>query len=222
MKTYYLILSILILSIDSYCQNLEAVYSVRDKRIESFEKPNLMTQEQYDYLLDQIANARSKYKLSIQNNKSEYKFIGSFDKSGKQLQSTNTRKPYFKDFIQNRLLIETGRKNTVVSEDLKTINNWVLIEKDTIINHLQCSLAKHQIDKDVTAWYAKDIPVSDGPKHYSGLPGLIVALYTDSDEIILDEVTNLETLNDFILPKIDKTITLREYLNSRKKATPPK
>ena len=41
----------------------------------------------------------------------------------------------------------------------------------------------------VTAWYTPQIPVSNGPDEFQGLPGLILELSYDSQTILCSKVT---------------------------------
>lgn len=51
-----------------------------------------------------------------------------------------------------------------------------------------------------TAWFAKDIPVSDGPYKFSGLPGLIVKLEDDKGDYKFDLVQKISINNAFEEP----------------------
>ena len=58
---------------------------------------------------------------------------------------------------------------------------WDLIEGDTVVLEHPCQKAKcHYHGKEWTAYYATDIPMSEGPWKLCGLPGLILRAY-DSD-----------------------------------------
>lgn len=51
-----------------------------------------------------------------------------------------------------------------------------------------------------TAWFTKDIPVSDGPYKFSGLPGLIVKLEDDKGDYKFDLVQRISINNAFEEP----------------------
>lgn len=51
-----------------------------------------------------------------------------------------------------------------------------------------------------TAWFTKDIPVSDGPYKFSGLPGLIVKLEDDKGDYKFDLVQKINLNNAFEEP----------------------
>ncbi|MFZ4930555.1 GLPGLI family protein [Chryseobacterium sp. Mn2064] len=54
--------------------------------------------------------------------------------------------------------------------------------------------------REWTAWFTKDIPVSDGPYKFSGLPGLIVKLEDDKGDYKFDFVKKITVKNAFEEP----------------------
>lgn len=64
----------------------------------------------------------------------------------------------------------------------------------------------------VTAWYTPDIPISQGPKSYWGLPGLILEINTPATTILCSKIT-LTTKDNFIIkiPVKGKKVTIDEY-----------
>ena len=87
--------------------------------------------------------------------------------------------------------------------DYRTTNS---IKKDTVVG-------KNMANIVVTAWYTPQIPVSNGPDEYSGLPGLILELNMGQttflcSKIILDRGKANETINP---PKNGKIVTFNEF-----------
>lgn len=106
------------------------------------------------------------------------------------------RRPnYFKNLNEQNLWVSGGSlpSNYMVEDNLTSLNKWELLPMDSLISGFQCKAAKYLGTKDVMAWYTPDIPVSDGPKHYSGLPGLIVALKQEDGKILA--INRIEKLN---------------------------
>lgn len=61
--------------------------------------------------------------------------------------------------------------------------NWMQVEGDTIILSLPCQKATcYYGGRDYIAWFTPEIPISDGPYKFSGLPGLIVRIVDTHDE----------------------------------------
>ncbi|MGV9003002.1 GLPGLI family protein [Flavobacterium sp.] len=84
----------------------------------------------------------------------------------------------FKDFNQNQLFSEEKifTKSLVVSDELN-IFDWK-IEKDTLtILNNKCQKATTKFrGREFVAYFTTDIPISDGPWKFNGLPGLILKI----------------------------------------------
>ena len=66
--------------------------------------------------------------------------------------------------------------------------------------------------KTITAWYAPQIPISNGPGAFQGLPGLILELNYDSKVILCSKVTlNLKKPITILSPKKGKPISQSKY-----------
>lgn len=74
-------------------------------------------------------------------------------------------KTYKHEWILNQTFFSEGQVG-----DIK----WELINEKRTINGLQCHKAISTNYPLLTVWYTKDIPVSNGPSIYQGLPGLVV------------------------------------------------
>jgi len=80
------------------------------------------------------------------------------------LKSADNR-TYKHEWIMNRTFFSEGRVGDV---------KWKLLDEQKSINGLSCLKAVSTNYPMLTVWYAKDIPVSNGPSIYQGLPGLVV------------------------------------------------
>jgi GLPGLI family protein len=88
-------------------------------------------------------------------------------------------------------------KSFIIS-DIITNYKWILTNKKKKINSFNCFSAD-TIDlfgNKVTAWFTLDIPISNGPGNFHGLPGLIILVETDS---YVFEMSSLKTISK-ILP----------------------
>lgn len=65
---------------------------------------------------------------------------------------------------------------------------------------------------EITAWYAPDIPINQGPENYWGLPGLILEV-SDGKTVILCSklVLNTKEKKEIKAPKNGKVVTQQEY-----------
>lgn len=67
--------------------------------------------------------------------------------------------------------------NYKITESKISPDQWVIQPDTKEINNLPCQKALLNFGgRSWTAWFSLDIPISDGPYKFSGLPGLIVAL----------------------------------------------
>jgi len=106
----------------------------------------------------------------------------------------------------NKLMLAQANKGTdgkeFLIEDLLTEYKWKTSKKTKEILGYTCieATTKTESGANVTAWYAPDIPISDGPSSYWGLPGLI--LYLDvNDGTRIFTCTSIEQVND--MPAIE-------------------
>jgi len=93
----------------------------------------------------------------------------------------NQKESFGEDF-----LVEIPKVIWNLTNEKQMINNYECFKATTILR-IENSDGVHELA--VTAWYTLDIPTSFGPKHYMGLPGLVIRLYERS--LILN-VTNIE------------------------------
>lgn len=88
--------------------------------------------------------------------------------------------------------------------------DWELVEGDTIILEHPCQKAIcHYHGRTWTAFYAIDIPISDGPWKLCGLPGLILRAYDHSDSFILNCVGIYRNVGGVITMMNEKRRTLK-------------
>lgn len=87
---------------------------------------------------------------------------------------------------------------TYILEDTLRTPSWELGKERATILGMECE--KATCNGTVTAWYAIDIPIPDGPDTYWGLPGLILRL---DDGLEQYECVAVEPTED-ALPKIPR------------------
>lgn len=103
--------------------------------------------------------------------------------------------------------IYTCRKATA-----KVVNmNKVFNPEDTADKAINI-LDKAEKEKFITAWYAPEIPVSQGPGSYWGLPGLILEVHDGSVSLLCSKVVlNPKQKIDSSAPKKGKKISKAEF-----------
>lgn len=109
---------------------------------------------------------------------SEYKYSEYFKDYNKNLLSEYARMPY-------------GVPNYQSSEKIP-VQDWNIGSDTLSVNGYLCQQATCFFrGRYYTAWFAKDIPVSNGPWKFGGLPGLILKIY-DNDHFYTWECIKIE------------------------------
>jgi len=113
-----------------------------------------------------------------------------------------------------------GPNNYYYTEDKKSFQ-WEIKEDTLTINNLLCQKAELKFgNRKWIAWFAAEIPISDGPYKFSGLPGLIIKL-NDADNFWNFELVRLETISktitiNFKQDKQPALTTKKEFLANKK------
>jgi GLPGLI family protein len=94
---------------------------------------------------------------------------------------SNLHHTKFDQFIQKDLQESVTVYEKINIDTYKySINNgllWDILDTAAIINGYDCTKATtHFAGRDYEVWFTKDIPISDGPYIFCGLPGLIVKI----------------------------------------------
>lgn len=154
-------------------------------QVNEFDNNNLTTT--YNHKIN-IPNAE--YMFVHSNNRSLYsltsgpgfvKTMATNPKTGKSTPHTMdypTAETFFKDIdMETFLLANTTSKGSKNHSGYLQRFKWkITSEKKTILKHL-CKKAICRLNNiTITAWYATDIKIKDGPARYWGLPGLILKI----------------------------------------------
>lgn len=127
--------------------------------------------------------------------------------------STNSLNYFRPDFINNNEYIKIKEK---LNPDI-----WTLMDGEKIILGYTCHKAYCKFkEKYYTAWYTNDIPISDGPWKFNGLPGLILQIESkDGTFVMTAEKITINIKNSGIKEKIQfkKEYTWEEYVERMKK-----
>jgi len=93
--------------------------------------------------------------------------------------------------------VTVDEKEYIIEEPLAEYQ-WKIGKKQKMLSGYQCieATTKTSGGTKITAWYTPDIPVSDGPSHYCGLPGLILYVEIGEGSRILS-CTSIEQIDNF-------------------------
>jgi GLPGLI family protein len=121
----------------------------------------------------------------------------------------------YKNLREQRMVSQENiiDRQFLISEPLTQIQWRLLPEEKMIGNHLS---RKAISENGTIAWYAPDLPVSDGPGRYWGLPGLILRLETASQIISAQEITlNYDTEGKITAPASGRSVSREEFVEIR-------
>jgi GLPGLI family protein len=115
----------------------------------------------------------------------EQKQIGSYNCYKAQITIPVTEKDW-KKYEESKKRIESGKTNFITLNEPK--------------------------EKIIEAWYTLDIPISNGPDKFWGLPGLILELHNGNTTILCSKIIiNPKEKTEIIKPKIGKKVTQKEF-----------
>ena len=140
----------------------------------------------------------------------------------------------YKNILEKRMANKTdlmGKifliKDNLVSYDweltgeTKNIGNYTCykaayeIEEDDIIIDMidgEVKEVKETIKRTIVAWYTPDVPVSNGPSNYGGLPGLILEVNDGNETIMCSEIVlNPKEVKEIKEPIKGKIVTREKF-----------
>src|SRR5690606_32550615 len=129
------------------------------------------------------------------------------------------QKIYFYDSLYGLGL--EGKNVTYAYEEDSADLDWQLTTDTATVHGFLCQKATIEYGGRIwTAWFTPEIPISDGPYKFSGLPGLIIKI-NDTENLWNFELVKLEPTSKVITInfKEDKQpvlITKREFLANKK------
>ena len=240
MKKSIFIIAILLfmVSASAKAQNFQGkIYYSSKSKVHSVQNMDKFTDEQKAAIkMGQDAASAKKYVLKFNKNHSLFTEDIKLSllptrpmRSGGGMNLINSPGNFYKDletksYVNQRDLFG---KQFIIQDELKTID-WQKTDEVKTIGKYLCFKATAQIantnkydDDDnqgetitVVAWYTLDIPVSQGPGMYWGLPGLILEVQSE-DVVYLCSKIELSKADDIEIakPKAGKKISNKKYDN---------
>lgn len=85
----------------------------------------------------------------------------------------------YKNYPQGKITVTDGLSlQDYIYEDELNAQDWLFIDSTKTILNYSCQMATCDFrGRQWTAWFTPDIPISDGPWKFGGLPGLIMEVY---------------------------------------------
>ncbi len=138
-------------------------------------------------------------KLDMDNNISSAAMLANRGKYGRVGEAYKL----FKNYPLGKITIT----DKLVTDDFKYIDNlevpkWTLVEDYDSIMHYSVQKATADFrGRSYVAWFTQDLPISDGPWKFSGLPGLILKVYDTENQFEFEaiDVENMENKNQQIV-----------------------
>ena len=87
----------------------------------------------------------------------------------------------YKNYPQGKMTVTDGiSSQDYIYEDELNAQNWQILDSIKTILDYPCQKAECDFrGRHWTAWFSTEIPISDGPWKFSGLPGLIMEVYDE-------------------------------------------
>ncbi len=221
MKKIILILIIWGLLIQVNAQSLDAYYTWQ------FIPSETVKNDPNQKIYYEKATIKYPYILSIRDGKSMFQSIETIadtefiDEEGYKTTIDNSElRAYkcFKDFNAKKIVINYHSffKLYTLKDQLSSYD-WKLENDFKEISGYKCRKATcfDMLGNEVIAWYSEDIPVSNGPKEFGGLPGLIVWLSAARRVYAIEKIV-LNPKSDpiaFTNPTGGKEMTVKEFTN---------
>lgn len=96
---------------------------------------------------------------------------------------------FYRSFEDKKTIAQANilSKPFLIHEDEVSFN-WQINNETEQIGEYKCKKATSNVEDSLTVWFTSEVPINAGPKHYCGLPGLIVKVVTKSQTITTKNV----------------------------------
>lgn len=148
----------------------------------------------------------NKFILSVLDNQSQFSVSAALNKDSQNLQALKIAEAmsyvsdqWFYNSSNGSLYLQTSFMNQIFNVQFKELPRWQIKNEHKVIGKYKVTKAvttrkfigsNGVKEKEIEAWFCKDIPVSHGPMGAVGLPGLVVQLRLQNTIYTLDSVEN--------------------------------
>ncbi|MGO3689954.1 MAG: GLPGLI family protein [Psychroflexus halocasei] len=166
----------------------------------------------------------NKFILSVLDNQSQFSVSAALNKDSQNLQALKIAEAmsyvsdqWFYNSFNGSLYLQTSFINQIFNVQFKELPRWQIKNEHKVIGKYKVTkvvttrkfIGSNGVkEKEIEAWFCKDIPVSHGPMGAVGLPGLVVQLRLQNTIYTLDSVEN--TVNSL------KKVNQNEVISSEK------
>lgn len=195
--------------------------------------------QMFNAYFDAMKNAgESEFTLNLSDNKSLFERNLTLQKPTPKgnvtidIQSSSPLvKSVFKDMDDNyQLTIDNIFGKVFLVEDSLVTYNWNLTKETKKIGKYSVFKAILKVDNEkktqensllsliedsdtiITAWFAPEIPFSNGPGPFHGLPGLILAIDDGTTTLVCKEIEFLDQEIEIVKPTTGKKISLKDFI----------
>ena len=223
------VLFIIIISGQVFAQNTsgEIIFERKQFWVNIYTKLPFLTKEQIEREMavwgkDQ-GNWAEKYLLKFGDNKSIYTQMEEEQNYGYSWRQEEVM--FYRDYKEKTLTdkLPLGAKDYLLTGDIPRIK-WKIQNELRDIQGYICmkAIAEHPIyGTPVTAWYTDLIPLGGGPEGFGGLPGMILMLTFNEDDVVIEATSvklNVEGSKVELPKKLKgKEIALDKYVEDKKK-----
>ena len=133
----------------------------------------------------------------------------------------------YKNYPQGNITVTDGLSmQDYIYEDELNAQQWEINDSTKTILDYQCQMAICDFrGRGWTAWFTTDIPVSDGPWKFGGLPGLIMEAYDSGNQYVFT-IVGLQKVEDepiffsetYVGSKRFEKTNRKEFLKAKKAA----
>lgn len=211
-------------TIISYCQDNTVIVYNAYPTYGSVENDETIKRSKVNYIYNGLDTAikNVEYELHISTKESYFFFVDKIfkDEKTKILAKTycGNENFYKNDTLDYKIKEKFFSGKTYFIKDT-TNYKWEVFNEQKMIGDVLCFKAttiesktiKNKITKNIiTAWFSPEIPISEGPKGFDGLPGLIMELTNEKVTLVAKNISKDKTI---LIKKIDlqKVITESSY-----------
>ncbi|RKS53409.1 GLPGLI family protein [Gillisia mitskevichiae] len=134
---------------------------------------------------------------------------GSINLMGLDLPKTNIAETVYKNREQNQIITteKKGKDDYLYTEELKQLD-WRILPETKVVAGYKVQKAKtYFAGRNYIAWFTEELPISEGPYKFSGLPGLIIQIQ-DAQNHYNYQLIKWENINK------DELVENKDYTNN--------